>query len=167
MSLSRDYSGFLGKHYIEGLQDCFDLFREVYAKSYKIDLINYARPTNWETFPEFDYLRELYLTQGFSVPTNNPMDLREGDGLLMSVASNKINHCAIYIGEGKILHHLYGKFSSIDPYTYPWQNRVRKVIRHREREQKICRSGPQLIELLPEHLQLRLARRMEALNDKP
>ena len=34
--------------------------------------------------------------------------LTENDVLLMQVKSDVLNHAAVYLGEGKILHHLYG-----------------------------------------------------------
>lgn len=157
----RDYTKYTGKHYEAGIQDCFTLVREVYSDFLEVELTNYARPTGWEAHPEFNFFEQLYAAEGFECPTNNVNDLREGDCLLMAVASTKVNHVAMYIGKNQILHHLLRRSSVIEPYSFTWKNRVRKVLRHKNREAKLCREGSQLTDLLPEHLRLRLARRME------
>ena len=164
MSIEK-YEPYRGKHYVAGIQDCLTIVSQAYKELFEITLTNYARPTGWEDYPEFNFFERFYSREGFSNPTNNVNDLREGDALLMAVAGNFTNHCALYLGQGMILHHLTGQLSSIVPYTYQWQSRVKLVLRHKDREAKICRHGAQLLELLPPHLKLRLARRLEETDD--
>jgi len=159
--MNEKYANYLGKHYVAGLQDCFSVVVSFYKDQFEVEITNYARPTGWESYPEFDFFNKLYAAEGFDCPTNNPNDLRFGDVLLMGVLSESINHCAVYLGQNKILHHLSTGFSTIDEYSYQWQRRVVKVLRHKDREAKMCRDSSSILELLPEHLQLRLARRLE------
>lgn len=161
MDIREKYSPYIGVNYEAGIRDCYTIARRVYGELYKIPLTNYARPTNWEDFPDFDFFQKLYTGQGFENPTNNVLDLREGDVLLMNVLSPELNHCAIYLGQNLILHHLKDRRSEIESYTYSWRNRVRLVLRHQLRETHICRQGIQIMELLPDHLKLRLAMNME------
>lgn len=166
MDIREKYAEFMGVNYEAGIHDCFTVAHKVYTELYEIPITNYARPTGWEDYPSFDFFNRLYKTEGFECPTNNVMDLREGDVLFMSVASPDINHCAIYIGQNLILHHLKDHRSAIDSYTYAWRNRVRIVARHELRETKICRQGIRVLELLPDHLKLKVAKNMEKLNDQ-
>ena len=161
MDAREKYGPYIGVNYEAGITDCLTVARRVYQEIYNIPVTNYARPTGWEDYPEFDFFQRLYATEGFENPTNNVMDLREGDVLFMNVLGPDVNHCAIYLGQNLILHHLKDHRSAIDSYTYSWRNRVRLVLRHKLRETNICRQGIQIMELLPDHLKLRLATNME------
>lgn len=166
MDVREKYAHYTGATYEAGIVDCLTIARRVYEEVYEIPIRNYARPNNWLDYPHFDFFMQLYKNEGFENPTNNVRDLREGDVLFMNVASDSVNHCAVYLGQNLILHHLLGRRSAIDSYTPQWQARVRLVARHTERESKICRQGMRVLELLPEHLRLRAALNMEKSSEK-
>jgi hypothetical protein len=39
----------------------------------------------------------------------------------------------VYLGDGVILHHLYGQLSRRESFTEDWQRRVAMVVRHSSR----------------------------------
>jgi cell wall-associated NlpC family hydrolase len=55
-----------------------------------------------------------------------------GDIILMQIRSNNgvPNHAGIYIGDGLMLHHLYGRLSSRDVYGGYFQEVTRKILRY-------------------------------------
>lgn len=58
-------------------------------------------------------------------------ELQYGDFILMQIESNTVNHAAIYIGNGEILHHLYGRLSMRGVYGSYWLDRTRRTLRHK------------------------------------
>lgn len=166
MSLVDTYKPYLNLRYEAGIQDCYTLLHDLYNDLHKIPLRNYARPTGWEGCPELNFFEELFKREGFEVATNNVLDVKPFDVLLMAIGGEKVNHCAIHVGQNMILHHLIDRRSALDSYTHQWRRRVKYVIRHKDREAKMCRHGMQILELLPPHLQMRLARRLEEAGDK-
>ncbi|MBI0320618.1 C40 family peptidase [Streptomyces javensis] len=40
------------------------------------------------------------------------------------------NHAGIYLGDGQMLHHLYGRLSEAAPYGGMWSERTRYIVRH-------------------------------------
>ena len=40
---------------------------------------------------------------------------KEGDCFFMQLRADVVNHCGIYLGNGQILHHLYGRLSREEP----------------------------------------------------
>jgi cell wall-associated NlpC family hydrolase len=45
------------------------------------------------------------------------------------------NHAAVYLGNGMMLHHLYGQLSRRERWDWPWQRRTTAIVRHRSRLQ--------------------------------
>jgi len=121
----------VGKPYVDGLQDCYTLAIKYYQQEFGIELTDYARPTNWYLSNQYNFFEKLYSTEGFTEVGTNPRGVTIGDMILMCVGrSEVINHCAIYVGQGKILHHLVGQYSKLEAYSDKWRIRVKLVIRH-------------------------------------
>lgn len=113
-----------------GGHDCYELVRDFYRENFQIELTDYARPHDWES-DKLDLLRNLYKHDGFKMITEwTPDELRPGDALCMSINEGNPNHIAIYVGEGEILHHLYGRMSRKEPFHGFWRNHISFILRH-------------------------------------
>ena len=49
----------------------------------------------------------------------------------MKIGSSMPNHGAIYLGEGKILHHLAGRFSTIQDLTLSYKQKIAVIYRNK------------------------------------
>jgi proteasome lid subunit RPN8/RPN11 len=116
-----------GRQFVFGVDDCWSIAREWYALANDRELPDFLRSDKFWEHGETPHLDNLLAAGYYEI---NIKDLREGDGLLMEVAALTINHCAIYVGHGKILHHLPNRLSRIDEYDGHWQGRTRMVVRH-------------------------------------
>ena len=111
----------LGREFIYGWQDCFSLARDYYgfAQDYPREerFWEYGHSPYEEHFREFGF-EEIQLQH-----------LSPGDAILMRVGTKKVfNHVGIYQGDGRIVHHLMNRFSSID-LLGPFSENGLKVIR--------------------------------------
>lgn len=62
-----------------------------------------------------------------------------GDLILVALGASAACHGAIYLGNGKILHHVQNRLSSIDRYDTLWKNWTVGVIRHKSNPGLISR----------------------------
>lgn len=125
------YQHLLGRKFIHGQQDCFQLARDFYWDNFGITLINYARPDKWWEHG-FDLYKDYLYAQGFQIVQPHPTEWRIGDGFLISIRTPRCAHAAIYIGGGYILHHFYGRRSEVTPYKGMWRNNTRAMVRHKD-----------------------------------
>ncbi|PZP71761.1 NlpC/P60 family protein [Methylorubrum populi] len=130
--------GLLGRPFQHGVSDCYSLMRDFYRINFGIDVPDIARPNNWwEPDAEGKHLN-LYLDHyswaGFSIMTSmRPLDWRPGDVILMAIRSSVANHGAILLPDGKIIHHLAGYLSQIEPYSRPlYRDTTVAILRHPE-----------------------------------
>lgn len=125
---------YIGIDFVHGSTDCYGLIRRVYSEVFGINLRNYARPDNWWNYPElYDLYMDNFENEGFRlVDSDSQRTWEVGDIILMAIQSVKACHAGIYIGNGKILHHFYGRKSSIENYCRIWKNTTVAVIRHKD-----------------------------------
>lgn len=117
----------IGRKFIHGVDDCYSLLVDFYAAKMGIELHDYAREDEWWEKGQNLYL-DNFAAEGFhEVPMS---ELQYGDVILMQVLSDTVNHAGIYIGDGQILHHLYGRLSRRDVYGGYWLDRTSRTIRH-------------------------------------
>lgn len=129
MSLFRELDHLVDVPYEQGLNDCYGLARRYYNDLYGLRLKNYARPLAFD-HSGIDLVAENFDEEGF-IRTEVPFNRLEiGDGLLIYVASDRLNHVGIYVGGGYFLHHLYNRKSSIDYLDEAWRRRIGLVVRH-------------------------------------
>lgn len=113
-----------------GKQDCFDLAIHFFRDNFGIEIPNFARPNDWKS-DELDLISVLHKKAGFEKHVElKPADIRPADVLCLAVGEAKPNHLAINLGNDKIIHHLYGRLSSVDDFRDIWRTRTAYILRH-------------------------------------
>jgi proteasome lid subunit RPN8/RPN11 len=108
---------YICRDFTYGSDDCWQLVSDWFAGEKGIFLPWFPRPPDrwWHESGPSPYL-EAATAYGFAVrpiAEHGFADLKTGDVLLMKIAGLRVNHAAVYIGGGAILHHLYGCLSEI------------------------------------------------------
>ncbi len=139
------YWPLIGRPFRHAITDCYSLIRDYYWLEHKIFLEEFPRDWFWwESEYRADYLgepKDLYTenfqSQGFE-PFSDMNDLRPGDSLLMKLNSPSVNHAVIYVGDGKILHHVSSAmpvdYKRVSKYEdmHPWTKRYEAIpVRHK------------------------------------
>lgn len=124
-----ELSLFEGIDFIHGINDCYSLVRNFYKICFDIELTNYARPDDW-WHHGLNLYEDFIKKEGFSlIDFDKLKNLQYGDVILMAIATEMPCHAAIYLGNGMILHHFYGRKSSIELYKGIWYNTTVSVYR--------------------------------------
>lgn len=125
-----DVEGLVDRPFLWGVNDCYGLTRELYERNFGIKLTDFARPTNWSSNDQ-NLIDNLYAREGFEKITNWKLaDLRPGDVLALAIMEANPNHLLIYIGDNQFVHHLYGRFSSLEPMAAHWIHAACFMLRH-------------------------------------
>jgi cell wall-associated NlpC family hydrolase len=120
-----------GRVFVHGILDCYALVRDWYRREMSVSLPNDDREDEWWNKGKNTYL-DGFEKNGFVSMGADVRNLRRGDGILMQVVSKVPNHAAVYLGDGKILHHVHGKLSNITTYGGYWLKHTTHILRHRE-----------------------------------
>lgn len=160
-----------GIGYEVGRYDCWGTVAQFYDRAFDIRLPNFARPAfYWEH--GLDLITDGYLNAGFDIVEVHHSRLAIGDVLVMAVADRRPNHCAVYIGNGRILHHLFGGLSLVEPLNMAWRRRILWVGRHETayqipiEEAKHRDHSKDLSDILASAQQRAVRFRAERLNDR-
>ncbi len=132
---SSERAKLLGRPFVFGTWDCYGLIRDYFHSELNTEIPDYHREDGfWKEG------KELYLdnfeSAGFNqVCENSPealakFEFKVGDVIIMQIRSTVANHAAVYIGNGMILQHMYGKLSKRDIYGGFWMRCTRAVVRH-------------------------------------
>lgn len=116
----------LGRPFVHGAWDCYTIVRDWYQLERDIVLPNFERADGWWNRGENLYMRH-YGEAGFEAATG---DLQVGDVIIMQVQADEPNHAGVFIGEGLMMHHMYGQLSNRVPYGGYWLERTITVLRH-------------------------------------
>lgn len=92
----------VGRKFHHGVHDCYGLVRDYYLEK-GIQLPNMYREYGWWQGSEPKGLLDGYKEQGFT--DIEYQDLRPGDAILFKIRYKVTNHCAVYLGDGLIIHH--------------------------------------------------------------
>lgn len=123
----------IGREFSHGVLDCYSLVRDYFKEVCSIEIPNFERHDGW-----WEQGLNLYLDNfekaGFVKVLDQPRapdELQMHDVTLMQVLSNTVNHAAVYVGDSKIIHHLYNRESCYDVYGGYWLRHTFCVVRHR------------------------------------
>ena len=103
----------IGREFIHGSQDCYGLVRDYYKKEKDIKLKQYPRDNYWWSNGGDLLSEENFKETGFYKIDSSELEV--GDVVLFSIRANVVNHSAIYIGNGEVLHHLSKRLSRREP----------------------------------------------------
>lgn len=130
------YDHLLGKPFVQGVNDCYSILRSVLKDNFDIRLSNYARPDDFwiqgMNLYEENFKKEKFI----SVTDISLIDIKIMDVMLVAIPDARLpsvvvtNHCAIYVGDGQVIHHPYQRFSTKSPYRGALKNFTVKILRH-------------------------------------
>ena len=122
----------IGRQWVWGVCDCWTLARDWYAETWGLQLRDWERPTSMVSFNDDPMFDRCWEATGFIEVRMD--DLQPGDLLLMSLDGCRgLNHCAVYIGDQLMLHHIRGRLSSRDVFGGYYQKNTGRVLRHSSR----------------------------------
>ena len=106
-----------GREWVWNVFDCWSCVRQWYEQQ-GFHLPDYKRPPTPEQFEECPLFEQYWADAGFR-DLEDGEQLQEGDAVLMSIGgeTNELNHIGVIIEDGKLLHHLRGRLSSVDVYS--------------------------------------------------
>jgi hypothetical protein len=106
----------IGREWVWNVFDCWSCVHQWYAQQ-GFTLSDYKRPPTPEEFEECPLFDQYWADAGFR-ELEDGEQLQEGDAILMSIAgkTNELNHVGVIVEDGRLLHHLRGRLSSVDMY---------------------------------------------------
>ena len=130
-----NFNNLIGLEYNSGIQDCLTCIRDYYRQVWDVWLPNLARPTDFWKDPNLDLYGDNYRPFGFQPVFDEQYQI--GDLLIMPLRTRFATHAGVLAEDNKILHHLPGRLSSLDPFRPSWSTKVTIVARHPEVTAKI------------------------------
>ena len=119
----------LGREYEFGALDCWRLVIDYY-KTLGIHIKrDHFEDDWWEK--GLNYFDDLFQHYGFEEVTDG--SIQKHDGLLFNIHSSIPNHCGVYLGNDKFLHHAENRLSCRENLTSSlWGRNKYKILRHKE-----------------------------------
>lgn len=118
----------LEREFVHGIQDCYALVRDWYVFEHGDVLPDFARADHWWE-QGGNVLVDQISAAGF-VRCDDPEEV--GDCYVMQVNSPVPNHCAVYVGEGLLLHQLCNRLSRRDT-VHRWRSHILYRVRRAAR----------------------------------
>ena len=120
-----------GREFVYGETDCYDAVRCFYQDNFGLNLPNYARPNEFWTANMNMYLDRFY-KNGFRVLDVHPSEYQPADLVIMAIKSPLGNHAGVLLESGQLFHHMYGRLSTVEPYSGLWRNTTVAILRHKD-----------------------------------
>jgi len=135
----RDKTFLYDKIFKIGESDCYTVVKEYY-KNLGIDLADSPNSRKDHTWHQKNpsLIQDLFNLNKSNpelpiIEINPTEDLKKHDVIVFEYIKNRgPNHVAIYLGEGKILHHPRNKYLCIEPLSKPYQKTICKIYRHEQ-----------------------------------
>jgi cell wall-associated NlpC family hydrolase len=120
----------VGRQFAHGSLDCYGLIRDWYRIERGIELPDFERPDGWWDDGTSNLYLDNFKKAGFA-DVGQHAELQLGDVLLMQIRSKNgvPNHAGIYLGDGVLLHHMYGRLSGRAVWGGMWAHCLRTVLR--------------------------------------
>ena len=147
---------YIGRPFEIGKNDCYGIICDFYRDAFGIVLRGYARPSNYYDMTESLY--EKYAkSEGFEPYTGGYADVKYGDIFMINVDAEFVNHAGVYIGNGDMLHHFWGRLSEICKFGGVWMTNTMGIMRHKELKNfKVPSTHIDALEVLPVHVRNRI-----------
>lgn len=124
------------RHWDEGDSDCYRLALSYYREELGIPLRAVLAPQNYTsemmTFAKTNLFLDNFQSCGFE----QVLFPEVGDAILFKTGLAHFDgpdHCAVYLGNDKFLHHFRNRLSTVQEYTSSWKAKTEMVLRHKER----------------------------------
>jgi proteasome lid subunit RPN8/RPN11 len=118
----------VGRSFAHGVLDCYTLVRDWYRHERQILLPDFKRCDGW-WHEGADLYMKNYRAAGFRpIAEGDPLEV--GDVILMQIRAEVANHAGVYIGNGLMLHHRYGRLSNREVYGGYWLENTRQILRY-------------------------------------
>ncbi|RJF78074.1 hypothetical protein D3877_23375 [Azospirillum cavernae] len=158
------YEHLMDREFVFGKTDCLTLVRDIYRDNFGIAITNYARPTAfWEH--GFNLYIQFQEREGFKIVDYDPFGMQPGDVFVCAIMTKVPAHAAVYLGDGRVVHHLppserqparRGR-PSVDPVKGLIRNTLCACLRHGDVVVKEELGEPvNLIESAPDFIKRRL-----------
>jgi len=119
----------VGRDWCHGSHDCYGLLRDGFKAYTGIELPNFDR--NWEWWKRGgNIIAEQFQDAGFT-ELDQGAKLEHCDVLILQFRSPVPNHCALFLKPEHILHHIYGRQSTMEIYGGFYQNATVLHLRHK------------------------------------
>lgn len=112
--------------------DCYTLIKDWYERERGVVLPDFERHDNWWNDGHSNLYMDHFREAGFE-PVGQYPELEVGDVILMQIRSKNgvPNHAGVYVGDGMILHHMYGRLSCKAIYGGILRDYTRLVVRYK------------------------------------
>lgn len=117
----------IGREFMHGILDCYTLVQDFFMEEYNIELPYFDREFEWWHKGQNLYLDNFKNAGFFEIDFT---EMRRGDCILMQLRSPVPNHAGVYMGDGLILHHAFGRLSGRDVYGEYYQKNTYCYLRH-------------------------------------
>lgn len=132
---------YVNRPFWHGVFDCYTLIRDYYRREWGLWLpVNIHRPFGW-----WEQGDNMYVDNAANHSFVSVRDIQRHDAIIMKMGPVP-NHGAIALGDGKILHHLGGRFSCIETLTPFLKQSISVVYRNTTVQAMLAEQGDHKIE---------------------